>query len=157
MGKEDSKPGPRATISVSAAAKEFIDEWAIERDLTPGQAADLLVGVGNSRLKATTAYAGRPSAKAKKAAKAPKAAKAAKAAKAPKVAAKKVAKPKAAKKAGGRKKKSSPELPAAEATPTLLDAPAGGNPFEDEAEADHAAEAEDEPIRTVEADDDFSE
>lgn len=130
MSEEKVKEGPRVVVRVSAASYELIQELALERDLEINGAADQLIKVGMTRMRAVAKYGAKVERKAKpKTPKAPrvkkeKTPKTPKAkverkpkAKAPKKAAKKRAPKKAPKEAGA--------LTAAEATPTLPDAPAG--------------------------------
>lgn len=49
----------RVVVRVSSASKTFVDEVAIERDVTAGEAADLLMRVGHARLAALAKYAAR--------------------------------------------------------------------------------------------------
>lgn len=49
----------RVVVRVSTASKALVDEVAIERDVTAGEAADLLMRVGHSRLAALAKYAER--------------------------------------------------------------------------------------------------
>jgi hypothetical protein len=131
MAKEE-KVGPRSSVSVSEVCRGFIDELAIERDITPGEAADLLVSVGNTRMQAVNKYAaaqkekaGPKKPRAKKEPK-PKKVKAPKPPKAPKA-----KKPKPAKKAAAKKKSTSaPGITAAEGSAPLLEAPTA-DPFDD--------------------------
>lgn len=150
MAAKEEKEGPRVVVRVSPAAHELLEEIALEKDCSPGEAADYIIGVGHTRWKAVSKY-GEKQKKDRKANPKPKAEKKPKAAKPKKAAVKKKA---AAKKGGGRKKAapapaSEPMLPAAEESPTLPGAPAG------EPDDDFDVPSEPTEERFVESDDDF--
>lgn len=116
MSKEE-KEGPRIVIRVGAGPHESIEKWAGRRGITAGEAADLLISVGDTRMEAVARYG----AKSKKDAQ-PRAPRA------------KKTKTKASAKKKSKKAPASPA--AAETSPSLPGEPAGDlDPFDDEVPA----------------------